>query len=490
MDITDLNESGYESPSKKAKVDSLLESLDVHDNVHGMIEVPSLCRVIMDTPQFASLRCKKQLGCAHYVYPTATHSRFQHSLGVMYLGGWYYQNLVKATPDLLYDHVDHLCVQVAGLIHDLGHGPFSHLWEQFVTEARPERKWTHEEASLEMFKYLIKVNDISLMCWNIKPQDVMFIMELVVGPLGNRGSPWPYKGRGMEKAFLYEIIANHECGIDVDKMDYIKRDAKALGLSQVFEIERFFRNASVSWDKSGKSFISFRKGKEAVMALFQDRARLHDRAYQHKTVKIIERMTLDMLLSADPFLDIVKKPDGGWVRMSRACDNPQYFEILSDEFVEKSIQYSRSKDLEKARQILKRIHTRDFYALAFIKDYLKFDKDVETCEKELLEVSKSMELDQVNVVEDVAVILRKINNGGGRTYERAIYNDKRGGGVHYRMSKEMIEQSNLIPSVKSYVTVMVVCRRKEATEDVKELAAEWAAAKLEDEMPDNFIAIE
>jgi len=486
----DLNESGYESPSKKAKVDSLLESLDVHDNVHGMIEVPSLCRVIMDTPQFARLRYVKQLGCSHYVYPTATHTRFQHSLGVMYLGGWYYQNLVMATPDLNYDHVDHLCVQVAGLIHDMGHGPFSHLWEQFMAEANPEREWTHEEASLEMFKYLIKVNDISLLYWNIKPQDVVLIMELVVGPLGNRGSPWPYKGRGMEKAFLYEIIANHECGIDVDKMDYIKRDAKALGLKQVFEIERFFRNASVSWDKAGKSFISFRKGKEAVMALFQDRARLHDRAYQHKTVKIIERMTLDMLLAADPVLDIVKKPDGGWVRMSRACDDPEYFEILSDEFVEKSIQYSRTKDLENARQILRRIHNRDLYTLAFSKDYLKFDKDVETCEKELLEVSKSLELDQVNVVEDVAVILRKINMGGGRTFERAIYNDKRGGGVHYRMSKEMIEQSNLIPSVKSKVTVMVVCRREEATEEVKELAAEWAAAKLEDEMPDNFIAIE
>ena len=55
------------------------------------------------------------------------------------------------------------------------------------------------------------------------------------------------------------------------------------------------------------------------------------------------------------------QPDGGWVRMSRACDDPEYFENLSDEIVEKSIQYSRTKDLEKARQILRRIHSRKLY---------------------------------------------------------------------------------------------------------------------------------
>ena len=60
----------------------------------------------------------KQLGCTHYVYPTATHTRFQHSLGVMHLAGEYYNHLIGSSTDLQFDAVDHQCVQIAGLVHD------------------------------------------------------------------------------------------------------------------------------------------------------------------------------------------------------------------------------------------------------------------------------------------------------------------------------------------------------------------------------------
>jgi len=477
MEDLDFNESGYESPTKKPRSDKTQEYINIHDNVHDTIEVHPLCRKIMDTPQFARLRNVKQLGCCFYVYPTATHTRFQHSLGVMHLAGQYYNHLVASTPDLKFDPVDHLCVQVAGLIHDIGHGPFSHLWEQFVSEANPKSGWTHEKASLDMFDFLIESNDIPIpmVDWNIKAQDVDFIKELVVGPLGG-GSSWPYKGRGREKAFLYEIIANHECGVDVDKMDYLFRDARGLGLNVAFQKDRLFHNALVDWDNSGKSFISFRMGEDNVVALFMDRSRLHDQGYQHKTVKIIERMTLDMLHAADPFLDIVKKVDGGLVRMSQASCNSRDFEVLSDDFVEKSIQFSRGPGLEKARSILQRIYSRELYSLAFSKDYLVFNKTVKKCQEELLEVSKSMQVGDLDVGRDVAVLLRKINMGGGDPLEKAIFNDKKNPGAHYRMSKEMIEKSTVVPSQTSKVTVMIVCRKKGETVvgKVTDLAEEWA----------------
>ena len=403
----------------------------------------------------------KQLGCTHYVYPTATHSRFQHSLGVMHLAGKYYDFLTKNSPDLVYDPLDHLCVQVAGLIHDMGHGPFSHLWEQFVAEANPGSGWTHEKASLDMFKHLLKENDIPLMEWNVKAQDVYFIMELVKGPLGTSSSSWPYMGRGPEKAFLYEIIANHKCGIDVDKMDYLHRDGKGLGLPVVFEIERLFHSAGVYWDSTGKSFISFRdKVRDDVVYLFMDRSRLHNKGYQHETVKIIERMTLDMLLAADPVLAIVKTDNGGWVRMSQVTD-PRDFEILSDDFVEKSIQFSRGPALEEARGILDRIHSRELYSLAYTRDYLAFDSTVKTCKDELLGVSKSNKVD-VDVEKDVSVIFKKINMGGGKPLEKVVFNDKN--------------------------------KKKEAVQEVTDLATEWGS-ELEKRgdvvaAPDNWVIME
>jgi len=436
----------------------------------------------------------KQLGCTHYVYPTATHSRFQHSLGVMHLAGKYYEFLTQNSPDVMFDPLDHLCVQVAGLIHDMGHGPYSHLWEQFVSEANPGSGWTHEKASLDMFSYLIKVNDIPLKEWNVKPQDKDFIMELVKGPLVKSNSSWPYKGRSQEKAFLYEIIANHVCGIDVDKMDYLHRDGKAMGLSLEFEIERLFHNASIARDSTGKSFISFRKKvKDDVVNLYKDRSRLHDKGYQHETVKIIERMTLDMLLAADPALDIVNTEDGGGlVRMSQFNDDPREFERLSDDIVEKSIQLSRGPALEKARGILDRIYSRELYSLVFNKDYLVFGRTVKMCNKELLEMSKSRQM-SVDVEQDVAVMFRKINMGGGSPLVKVVFNEK---GQHFRMSNEMIKKSTVIPSETSKVSVMVVCRKKgdAAAKEVHDLANEWGS-KLEERndvvaAPDNWVPLD
>jgi len=496
MDDVDLfNESGYESPTKKPRTLNTSDSITIKDNVHGHILVPPLCRMIMDTREFARLRSVKQLGCTHYVYPTATHSRFQHSLGVMHLAGEYYKFLTQNSPDVMFDPLDHLCVQVAGLIHDLGHGPYSHLWEQFVAEANPGSGWTHEKASLDMFKYLLKENGIPLREWNVKEQDVNFIMELVKGPLVKSNSSWPYKGRSREKAFLYEIIANHVCGIDVDKMDYLHRDGKAMGLPVVFEIERLFHNASIARNNNtGKSFISFRmKVKDDVVALYNDRSRLHDKGYQHKAVKIIERMTLDMLLAADLVLDLVKTNDGGLVRMSQVYDDPREFERLSDDHVEKSIQFSRGPALEKARGILDRIYSRELYSSVFCKDYLVFGRTVKMCKKELLEMSKSRQM-SVDVEQDVVVMFRRINMGGGSPLEKVVFHEKSKPGEHFRMSKEMIEKSTVIPSETSKVTVMVVCRKKgeAAAKEVHDLAKEWGS-KLQERndvaAPDNWVPL-
>ncbi|CAB4059835.1 SAMHD1 [Lepeophtheirus salmonis] len=229
---------------------------------------------------------------------------FQHCLGVGHLAGEFARCIQRQDPNLVSD-VDILCLQIAGLCHDLGHGPFSHLWEVFMSRANAKQKWTHEENSIKIFDKLIEKNGLGPLFKKngLNENDIIFIKEAIGGPLGDDGRT--YKGRGPEKYFLYEIVANKTTGIDVDKLDYFQRDEYYLNVGTVFK------------DKEAK----------CLSDIFMDRSRLHDRAYQHRVVQNIQQMVLDALILAEPIMD---------------SDDPR---------------------IVPAQNLLRRIETRDFYSL-------------------------------------------------------------------------------------------------------------------------------
>ncbi|XP_051742756.1 deoxynucleoside triphosphate triphosphohydrolase SAMHD1-like isoform X2 [Ctenopharyngodon idella] len=114
----------------------------VNDSVHGHIELHPLLVKIIDTPQFQRLRDIKQLGAGYWVFPGASHNRFEHSIGVAHLAGCLVKSLQEKQPELNINNRDVLCVQIAGLCHDLGHGPFSHLFDLlFIPAVKPGSKW-------------------------------------------------------------------------------------------------------------------------------------------------------------------------------------------------------------------------------------------------------------------------------------------------------------------------------------------------------------
>ncbi|XDV16830.1 hypothetical protein PO909_016361 [Leuciscus waleckii] len=109
-----------------------------NDPIHGQIEMHPLLVKIIDTPQFQRLRHIKQLGTKYLVFPGATHTRFEHSIGVAYLAECLLRSLHDNQPKLNITKQDFLCVQIAALCHDMGHGPFSHLFDgMFIPEVRP-----------------------------------------------------------------------------------------------------------------------------------------------------------------------------------------------------------------------------------------------------------------------------------------------------------------------------------------------------------------
>uniref|UniRef100_A0A3P9DMW5 HD/PDEase domain-containing protein n=1 Tax=Maylandia zebra TaxID=106582 RepID=A0A3P9DMW5_9CICH len=358
-----------------------------NDPIHGHIELPPLLVKIIDTPQFQRLRKIKQLGGGYYVFPGASHNRFEHSVGVGHLAG----ELVKALrakqleePSLnsesLINDRDVLCVQIAGLCHDLGHGPFSHVFDgMFNPQADPNgEKWEHEDASILMFDHLVDdnkltpvMNEYGLITEGDNENDLVFIKEMI------KGSQL-YKGRNNEKSFLYEIVANKQNGIDVDKFDYFARDCHHLGIQNNFDHRRFIVFARVC-NVDGQLHICSRDKEMAnLYDMFHTRNSLHRRAYQHRVKMAVEIMIKDALLKADQDQHFqIKWAKGKACRLSKAKKHMEAYTNLTDEVIEQILHYgacsSTPSSLEEAAQIIQRIMCRDLYQLVGEIKVAKFD---------------------------------------------------------------------------------------------------------------------
>ncbi|XP_022083954.1 deoxynucleoside triphosphate triphosphohydrolase SAMHD1-like isoform X1 [Acanthaster planci] len=354
-----------------------------NDPVHGQIKVHPLCVKIIDTPQFQRLRYIKQLGLCYLVFPGAAHNRFEHSIGVYHLAGKYCRTLQTQKPKLGIYEKDVLCVQIAGLCHDLGHGPFSHVFDNMLIPKLPsnsESKWTHEKASLEMFDHLIDSNDLKgdFKKYRLTDRDITFIKELIDPPQEKNGKR-TLDGRTKEKHFLYDIVANKSNGIDVDKWDYFLRDCHNLGISSSFDCHRFMECSRVI-EVDHKKQICFRdKEVENLYDMFYTRMSLHRRAYQHKTTKIIEEMLVEALIKANKYLTFKGRDDKD-KRMSDAIHDMVAYTKMTDDIIQQ-IMRSNNKNLKPSQDILKRIERRQLYK--YIGKMDPKEKIVKTIEEEV-----------------------------------------------------------------------------------------------------------
>uniref|UniRef100_A0A803WG05 Deoxynucleoside triphosphate triphosphohydrolase SAMHD1 n=1 Tax=Ficedula albicollis TaxID=59894 RepID=A0A803WG05_FICAL len=336
-----------------------------NDPIHGHIEFHPLLIRIIDTPQFQRLRYIKQLGGTYFVFPGASHNRFEHSLGVGHLAGCLVRTLKDRQPDLGITQRDILCVEIAGLCHDLGHGPFSHMFDgRFIPLTRPDLKWKHETASVQMFEHLItsnKLEEVMRSYGLVLEEDMLFIKEQIGGPIDETAcvKSWPYRGRPKEKSFLYEIVANKKNGIDVDKWDYFARDCHHLGISNNFDYKRLLVFTRVCEVENQKHICTRDKEVGNLYEMFHTRNCLHRRAYQHKTGNIIEIMITEAFQKADRFFEI--KGSGGKVyRISTAMEDMEAYAKLTD-CIYLGILHSSDENLKEAREILHRVERRELY---------------------------------------------------------------------------------------------------------------------------------
>jgi HD superfamily phosphohydrolase len=116
------------------------EQRKCNDEVHGEVTIPPAVQIVLDSPAVQRLANLKQLGCAFNTYPSCSHSRKEHSLGVMETAYKIITTSYIGKQQLNITEMDILCLRIAGLCHDLGHGPYSHVYESFLKESYKQEK--------------------------------------------------------------------------------------------------------------------------------------------------------------------------------------------------------------------------------------------------------------------------------------------------------------------------------------------------------------
>lgn len=302
--------------------------MEIFDIIHGNIEVCQIGKKIIDTPEFQRLRKIKQLGCCYLVFPSAVHTRFEHSVGVYHLAKEYIENLDPQNQ--YFTEREKLCIRIAGLIHDIGHGPYSHLFDDLVSKDK-----NHEYRSGCLLKIMNTEYDLGF-----SREEIKFILD-VINP----------KSDITVNKYKYQIISNKN-GIDVDRFDYIMRDIRMTGLNYGIEYSRIMKHSKIIDDK----IMFSEKVKTNIEEFYRVRFIMYKEVYNHRTVRCLEYMISDFIEQIEELICIKKTIEE---------DNFKEFLEINDSIIDivKFVNISTKENdyVSKAVEIINRIDRRDIY---------------------------------------------------------------------------------------------------------------------------------
>jgi HD superfamily phosphohydrolase len=326
-----------------------------YDNIHGAIELCKESIDIIDHPYYQRLRNIKQNGNLCNVFPTSSHSRFEHSIGVAYLSRYLLTTLKNQDSSLDIREEDLRNVEIAGLCHDLGHGPFSHMFDDMFLKQKFGENNLPEEALHENRSNMILERIVDEKGIDLTTSDLKMIKEMI--------HP---KNHSHYTNYLYQIVSNKQTGIDVDKFDYISRDSYMIGLKFSFDHNRLMHYMRVI----NNELCFYQKLVNDVYFLFQTRYRLHKQVYSHPIARAYDFMYLDLLNEIDKEYQVSQSI----FDVDRYCNFDDYFAKTLD----------KDKISDRANKLIKRINSRNKYEylgefnleknqLSEFKEYLEKD---------------------------------------------------------------------------------------------------------------------
>ena len=236
----------------------------VHSYIHINYEVVWNC---LDSKEFQRLRRIRQLGGDFQVYPTAEHSRFSHSLGVYEIVRRMVTEIKSLSVEL--SEYDKICVMLTGLLHDVGHGPFSHAFEHVT-------KHSHEDYTAKIILGETELNQVLTEVSPRLPEDIVSIIE-----------------HNHPNDILNQIISGQ---LDADRMDYLLRDSyfSATSYGQ-FDLERILRTMRVrKIDENKKALVVKYTGIHSVEDYIMARYQMYWQVYYHPVARSYEAVFIQL----------------------------------------------------------------------------------------------------------------------------------------------------------------------------------------------------
>ena len=325
----------------------------VHSYIHIHYEVIWNC---LDSKEFQRLRRIRQLGGDFQVYPTAEHSRFSHSLGVYEI----VRRMVTEIKSLCVELTEYekVCVMLAGLLHDVGHGPFSHAFEHVTNHS-------HEEYTAKIILGNTELNAILRAVSEKLPQDIVSIIQ-----------------HTHENDILNQIVSGQ---LDADRMDYLLRDSYFTATSYgQFDLERILRTMRVRKTAEGRKVIVVKyTGIHSVEDYIMARYQMYWQVYYHPVARSYEAVFIQLF---NRLKDIFKDDKDYFEDMKVLIPFLEKSEVSVDEYFkldENSLLYCcaliQDKEDKIAADLARRLQNRKLFEyvdyneenLAQIKNMLK-----------------------------------------------------------------------------------------------------------------------
>lgn len=452
--------------------------------VHQFVRLSKMALRIIDTPEFHRMRNIMQLGLCHYVFPAATHTRFEHSIGVYYLTSEVTETLMKKYPDMIYDipyfgktkltkFIAEL-INIGGLCHDLGHGPYSHIFdEMFQIEMINKKEYQnnpniyHEHRSCTIVERICRREFAEILTEN----HIKFIQSVINPDHEHKGA-------------IYQIVSNYLNGIDVDKFDYLSRDPYTLGFKRGFEPRKIIYELII--DKNGNIAYSEHCSFE-LFDLYQTRYMMHKQVYNHRVNKIIESMYRDILNLVEPVfgfcnsINNIEKfcelTDEKIINLITEANNPksfiaQYLNITNSD---------HKRRITSATHLYKRIIRRDLYkcitkianqSIDLLVGFIQYLRELN--EKSIYEISDT---DIASIV-ILSVNIGYVSGNKSNPFGSIFFYDKKN-----RMADGSLSRSSYTVEKKSITNIinddcteifhLLICKNNDAFYKIKPLYKLW-----------------
>jgi HD superfamily phosphohydrolase len=356
------------------KIELLKDDKIIHIPIHGSCNISKIAKYFIDNKYFQRLRKLKQLGACENVFPSATHTRFEHSIGTYYLSKKILERIKMTTKNkVLLDYLFQInelkdyfivniidnnhnynndiinwifeLVSIGALCHDLGHGPYSHLFDDvFIkkTKLQDHIMATHELRSCIMVENI--VNNNKILKDTLSENDIKFIQSII-------NPTYDHKG------FIYQIVSNYMNGLDVDKYDYINRDCYHLDIKNGFSYQRLIDNILIIDNK----IVYQEQSIYDIFNLFQTRHILHKKCYSHKACISSECILTEIMIILDKTLNISESIKD----MDKFLDMTDGYILQYADFIIEHYNLFNSKinndDLLKLKSLIKRIKCHNLY---------------------------------------------------------------------------------------------------------------------------------